>query len=223
MRPDNDAHEIEQIEKYLAHKLTPPEMAELEKRVAEDPVFAGKVEEMRSALQTIRVAYVQQEAKETLQSLFEQNRRVAPRRTLRFWLGGISAAACAAGIVYFLGFSAIQLPQVEDDLMVIKGDQAPARPASVYERILAGQKAMEKGNYLLAITLLKDIPQQTELRSYFREASGWYLTLAYLNSDQPRMAEKQLDLLDQLDHPEFRVNMISRWQARIQIQRKKWW
>lgn len=224
MNTNEEQEELERIEKYLMNQLSPEELEQITEQIRVNPDFSKKVQDLQQITRVLRTGYSEGVAKQTLQQLYRQT--PVPVRRLRYtvWAGVVSIAASIA-ILFYFAFSSIQLPVVADDLLTLKGQpptSSEVSSGSIYTQILAGQKAVQTGNYLLAIDYLKTIPNRTELRSYFREASQWYLVLAYLNSDQARKAERQLRALDELDHPEFAVKKTERWKAYIQIQRKKW-
>jgi hypothetical protein len=224
MKEDDAISELDLIERYLAEKLNTSEKAEVDTKILNDPKFAVKVEHLRQIKQLLRAATVQQRARAELQEIYLENRTRKWYKSRTYWLG-LSAAAAFTGFMLYFGLAPVKLPSIADDLLTVRSEipvtGGKEGQVSAYDQLLAGQEAIENKNYLLAINHLEKIQREKDLRSYFREATQWYLALAYLNSDQPKTAERYFNTLQELDNPEYPVDWVERWKLYVQIQRRK--
>lgn len=224
MKEDDAISELDLIERYLAEKLNATKKAEVEIRILNDPKFALKVEDLRQIKQLLRAAMVQQRARAELQDIYLENSNRRWYKSRTYWLV-MSTAAAFTGFVLFFGLTPVKLPSIADDLLTVRSEipvtSEKGRQVSTYDQLLAGQEAIENKNYLLAITHLEKIQREKDLRSYFREATQWYLALAYLNSDQPKTAERYFNALLEVDNPEYPVDWVERWKLYVQIQCRK--
>ncbi|GAB3926028.1 anti-sigma factor family protein [Larkinella terrae] len=224
MTSDNDMNEMDQIEAYLAGRLAPAERQQVEEKIQSDSGFSKKVESMRQVTQLLRRADIQQRTQVTLQNLYRQRRQRS--RRLTYWYGsGLTTLAACLAFAFYLAFTDVHLPVIEDDLLIVRGremeERALTSEQSAYGSLLAGQQALKQGNYLKATNYLEKTLRFTDLRPYYREAAQWYLVLAYLYSDQPRRAEGYYQQLQTTDQPQYVVNSIDRWKVYVQIQRQK--
>ncbi|WP_254410980.1 hypothetical protein [Dyadobacter diqingensis] len=221
---DDPTNELDLIERYLVDKLGASKKKEVEIKILNDPKFAGKVEGLKQIKQLLHTAGVEQRAKAELREIYLERRTLKRGRTRSLWLSLAISAACISFVLYF-ALAPVKLPTIDDDLLTVRGEAAQKNDVSgqstAYGQLLEGQNAIENKNYLLAINYLEKVQREQDLRSYFREATQWYLALAYLNSNQPRAAEHYFNKLRELDNPEYQVDWVERWKLYVQIQRRK--
>ena len=224
MKEDDAITELELIERYLAEKLTGSEKEKVETKISTEPEFASKLEDLRQIKQLLRTATVQQRARTELRDIFLESRTPKWYSSRRLWLSTVAAAALI-GVVMYFGTAPVTLPSITDDLLTIRNETPMVNESrgdvTTYDQLLAGQKAIENRNYLMAIDYLEKVEREKDLRSYFREAAQWYLVVAFLNSDQPKSAERYYDSLRRLDNPEYPVDWVERCKLYVQIQRRK--
>lgn len=224
MIPDDELDELDRIERYLADQLSATEKNQFEDKLHHDPSFAMKVESTRQLMRMIQTANAEKRAQDTLRKLYQQRPVIARQLPVyyRWALGAI--AACLAGLLY-LAFSTVQLPIVEDDLLVVKNPSNLDKrtEATAYSRLLAGQQALKNENYLQAASHMEAVLKSNDMRSYYQEAAGWSLTVAYLYSNQPHRAETTYQQLRQIDNREYHVSWVERWKIYVQIRLRTRW
>ncbi|GAB3991965.1 hypothetical protein GCM10028807_23740 [Spirosoma daeguense] len=222
MNPDDELEEQEWIDRYIANQLSETERQQFEEKLQEDSSLVMKVESTRQLMRMIRTANAEKRAQETLRKLYQQQPAVSKRLPVVYrWMMG-AAAACIIMLLYLANTKA-ELPIIEDDLLVVKNaDSTTSHDSSTYHLLMAGQKALQSGNYLQAANKLEMVLKTKDMRSYFREAAEWSLLAAYLYSNQPRRAEIVYHRLRQIDNPEYEIGMLERCKIYIQIQVRKW-
>ena len=223
MIPDDELHEQEQIEQYLLNRLPQLEKEQIETKLRQDSSFAMKVESTRQLMRLIQTANAEKRVQDTLRHLYRQKPALVPPLSVAYrWAAG-AVAACLAVFVY-LTYSTVQLPIIEDDLLVVKNSANANKPGeeTVYNRLLAGQEAIKRKNYIVAENNLEAVLKTNDMRPYYREAAQWSLTVAYLYSDQPRKAEGMYQQLREIDNPEYEVGWVEQFKTYVQIQVRKW-
>ncbi|MGV3560276.1 MAG: hypothetical protein ACO1O2_19100 [Larkinella arboricola] len=224
MIPDDEMDELDRIERYLSNQLNPQEQIQFEQQLHQNAELRTNVEHLRQVKERLRTAHIEQRARTTLQQLYRENRKRKTRLSYFWWMGGSALAACFAGLLYLL-FVPVRFSGPEEDLLQFRNERSvsgiSADTSTVYNRLLSGQLAFQRRDYQQTITDLNVVEKTPNLRPYYREAAQWYLTAAYLYTNQPQLAEPYYHKLQQLDQPVYPVSLIERYSLYVKLQWRK--
>lgn len=229
---------MEWIESYLQNALSPSEREEFEKELNTNAEFAREVEFMQQADSVIDdflladlVAEIHAEKVEEWNTETEETEEETPviplhtpnRAAVPWWKW--SAGTAAAVTIAFTTYITLSPIRVGDTLnQALRGGEAriSEQPSRIcFENFYAGRSFVMTQQPTHAIPRLQQVID-CEVRPYFKDASRWYLTVAYLQDNQPEEAESMYQQI--ISNPEFSydISWLDRQKISWQIRIAKW-
>lgn len=145
-------------------------------------------------------------------------RPLLPQRSTAVPLWGRSAAAAAVAGVALVGYLSLSPIAIDDEVrMTTRGGQVDVReqPSQLcYDNFYTGKALLLANQPQKAIQHLERVAT-CEVRPYFKDASKWYLTLAYLDAQQVPQAEALYKEIAQAPTFKYAIKPVNRW--------KLWW
>ena len=238
MRPKSGQEQMEWIDAYLRNALSPEEREAFEKEMNTNAEFALEVEFMQQADSVIDdflladlVAEIHAEKVEEWNTTEPRPEREAPviplqspRRTQVPWWKW-SAGTAAAVTIAFTTYITLSPIQVGDTLnQTLRGGEAriSEQPSRIcFENFYAGRSFVMTQQPSHAIPRLQQVID-CEVRPYFKDASKWYLTVAYLQDNKPEEAEHMYQEI--MDNPDFSydISWLDKQKISWQIRIAKW-
>jgi hypothetical protein len=145
-------------------------------------------------------------------------RSLVPQRSTAVPLWGRSAAAAAVAGVALVGYLSLAPISIDDEVrMTTRGGSTEIRerPSQLcYDNFYTGKALLQANQPIQAIGQLEQVAT-CEVRPYFKDASKWYLTLAYLEAEQIPKAETLYKEITQAPTFRYAIKPVNRW--------KLWW
>lgn len=145
-------------------------------------------------------------------------RPLLPQRSTTVPLWGKSAAAAAVAGVALVGYLSLSPIGIDDEVrMTTRGGLAEVReqPSQLcYDNFYTGKALLLANQPQQAIQHLERVAT-CEVRPYFKDASKWYLTLAYLDAERVPQAEALYKEIARAPTFRYAIKPVNRW--------KLWW
>jgi hypothetical protein len=178
---------------------------------------ADEEEAQRPAVRPLHAPIQSAEPAEALDNEPTILRPLHAERTSTVPLWGRSAAAAAVAGVALVGYLSLTPVSVGDDIRMATRGEGPATDQSstlCYDSFYTGKALLTSDQAGEAIPHLERV-LTCEVRPYFKDAAKWYLSVAYLNSDQPAQAERLYTEFTKDEDAQYPVKTIDRM--------KVWW
>jgi tetratricopeptide (TPR) repeat protein len=244
MRLSNPPEESEWIEAYLNDRLNSSEKAEFEAKLALNPELREEVELRRLMFDVIdeynlraEIAAVHAEKMgepewaqaewadedELLQDSPEP--LIIPLPVHRppakpvWWRRAAAIAAAAGGL--WMGYLAFDpITPHESATHITRGGQQPS--SFCYTNYYTGKAYLNSRQPEKAIPCLEQV-MNCEIRPYFKDASKWFLAVAYLQSGQTKRAEQIYDEIKQSPDFQYPIGAVDRWKMDWQLRVARVW
>lgn len=237
MRPKTAYEQLEWIDAYFQNALPPQERIEFEDELRTNPEFAKEVAFMQQVEDVVDdfllAEMVSEIHAEKVQEWHAEEPRVheapviplhqpaAGRVPWWKWSAGMAAAATIA----FTSYITLSPIELHDSLsQTIRGEDnsISEQPSRVcFENFYAGRSFVMTQQPEQAIPRLQQVID-CEVRPYFKDASKWYLTVAYLQADQAQQAENMYQEITKNPDFQYDINWLDKQKIRWQIRIAKW-
>jgi hypothetical protein len=210
-----ESTDYERLEAYLTDRLSEADKAQLSEELRQNELLGLELDKLRMVQETARRYRTRLAVQQARAAVAGQSARSVVRP---LWASAsVLVAACAAFLVFLWVVPVRVSPP--DALAVERGQEGTlaATEKAVFDAFYRGQQLLAEQRYAEAIPVLQQVRQAPNVRAYYRQASQWFLVIAYTETNQQNEALKYWEDIRQ--NPQFRypIGLLDRWKTSIKL------
>lgn len=201
--------DIEKAEQYILGKMEGESLRQFRQEMQENEVLENLVRDLKKVYAAAQAAATKEKIKD-LREKIAANRRKQSSFTYVYRAVGFLSAACLIAVLY-LGLTDFSKP----DISRIPERTTSNSPIETH-LYTQGHQALLNGEYAKAAELFRKVSEDDAIRSYYRDASLWFQTIATLELNKEKAKNLYQEIQSKKDFT-YPISLEERLRIQIKL------